>query len=290
MTRIIRSLSEISDRYDALFCDVWGCIHDGREAFAEAADALRAFREKGGAVILVTNSPRQRARVAQQLDEIGVPEDAWDVIATSGDSARTALFRGIVGERVHFIGRDHERKVFEPPRIVPDPVPVRVVPLEQAEGIVCAGPEDPFEDPAVHTEAFREAIARGLKFLCLNPDVIVDIGEDRHWCAGALAQLYTELGGTSLYFGKPHAPIYDLARRRLERLGRTVPDARILCVGDGLHTDISGAADQGLDALFVAAGLAAEETLDGPDPHPERLAAHLAAEGRDPEWTIGFLR
>ena len=94
MTRIVHALSDISADYDALFCDVWGCVHNGREAFPEAVAALQAFRAKGGTVVLVTNAPRAWTEVAKGLDEIGVPRDAWDAIATSGDSARTALFTG----------------------------------------------------------------------------------------------------------------------------------------------------------------------------------------------------
>lgn len=290
MTRIIHHLEEIADRYDAVFCDVWGCLHDGRHPFDEAVAALRAFRQKGGAVILVTNAPRARAQVAIQLDRIGVPRDCWDVIATSGDSARVAMFEGAIGEKLHFIGSDSDLTVFEPLKLLDDPADIRRVPLADAEGIVCAGPEDPHADPAVYSDDFRFAIERGMKLLCLNPDIIVDVGEKRQWCAGALAQLYTEMGGDSLYFGKPHPPIYDLARRRLVAMGLTVPDTRILCIGDGIHTDVKGAVDEGLDALFVTGGLAAEETLDGRHPDPERLNAYLSREGLDPEFSIGFLR
>ena len=132
------------------------------------------------------------------------------------------------------------------------------------------------------------AKTKGLKLLCANPDIVVDRGESREWCAGALAQLYTEMGGESLYFGKPHPPIYDLARRRLAALG--VSDARIICIGDGIKTDIQGAMGEDLDCLFITGGLAAQETKTADQPDPAALDRYLAAEMLSPTYSIGFLR
>lgn len=291
MTRIIQSLADVSADYDALFCDLWGCVHDGIRPFPAAIAALQSYRAKGGKVVLVTNSPRPRASVAAQLAEIGVPGDAWDVIATSGDSARAAMFLGVVGQKVWFIGDgDTDMGFFTPLKILDNPLSITKVPLDEAEGIVCTGPFDPLADPSVYRGDFLHAKTRGLKLLCANPDIVVDRGPVREWCAGALAQLYTEMGGESLYFGKPHPPIYDLARRRLMALG-DIEDPRILAVGDGIATDIAGAMGEGIDALFVSGGLAAEEF--GPDPeHPDpaRIEAWLAARQLSPMYTVGRLR
>ncbi|HHL22146.1 MAG TPA: TIGR01459 family HAD-type hydrolase, partial [Aliiroseovarius sp.] len=130
--QVIDSLSQISGRYRVLFCDLWGCLHDGYRAFPDAVAALTAFRAAGGTVLLLTNSPRPRAAVARQLDKIGVPRDCWDVIASSGDSARAAMFQGVVGQKVFFIGEPTDLSFFEPPSVVPDPVPIERVPLDQA--------------------------------------------------------------------------------------------------------------------------------------------------------------
>ncbi|MEO0916901.1 MAG: TIGR01459 family HAD-type hydrolase, partial [Pseudomonadota bacterium] len=230
---IIRALSEVSDRYDAVFCDLWGCLHNGIQAFPDAVEALRAFRAKGGKVVLLTNAPRARAEVAKQLVTFNVPDDCWDTIATSGDSARAAMFHGAVGEKVWFMGQPFDQPFFDPLKLVQKPVAVRQVPLEDAEGIVCLGPFDPYADPSINRPQFLFAKQKGLKLLCANPDIVVDRGDKREWCAGALAALYEEMGGESLYFGKPHPPIYDLARRRLAELGPLPVDARILAIGDG---------------------------------------------------------
>ena len=290
MTRIITSISEISESYDALFCDLWGCVHDGLTPFAEAVAALKAFRAKGGTVMMVTNAPRPHAPVRRQLERLGVPSDAYDGIATSGDSARAAMLRGAVGGKVYFIGQSHDQDFFTPLELIENPVVISQVALEQAEGIVCCGPFDPLADPDEMWARFLQAKARGLKLLCANPDIVVDRGETREWCAGALAKLYTEMGGESLYFGKPHPPIYDLARRRLEALGKDIPDSRILCVGDGILTDIDGAMGEDLDSLFITGGLAAQETQTTDQPDPAALTAYLTKEMRQPTYCIGKLR
>ncbi|MDW3182476.1 TIGR01459 family HAD-type hydrolase [Roseobacter sp.] len=290
MNRIVTHLSEISAQYDALFVDLWGCVHNGVNALPEAVTALQNYRAQGGKVVLVTNSPRPRAGVEKQLITFGVPDDSWDTIATSGDSARSAMYRGIVGEKVWHIGYPGEEKFFEPIGVVEDPVDIRMVPLEEAEGIVCTGPRDPLADPSVMRPEFLMAKQRGLKLLCANPDIVVDRGEQREWCAGALAQLYTEMGGESLYFGKPHPPIYDLARRRLSALGTDIPDSRILAIGDGVLTDIAGAMGEDIDSLFISGGLAAAETRTETQPDPEALTAYLQKEMSNPTYTIGYLR
>jgi HAD superfamily hydrolase (TIGR01459 family) len=290
MTRLITALSEIAPRYDALFVDLWGCVHDGVRALPDACAALVAYRAAGGAVVLVTNSPRPRGDVERQIRHFGVPDAAWDTIASSGDSARAAMFRGAVGERVYFIGQPGEKLFFEPIAVVDDPVRVTPVPLEEAEGIVCTGPFDPLADPAGMRPQFLYAIQKGLKLLCANPDIVVDRGGVREWCAGALARLYTQMGGESLYFGKPHPPIYDLAHRRLGEIGRDTDNARILAIGDGAQTDIRGAMGEDIDSLFITGGLAAKETKTARQPDEAALADYLARENVSPTYAIGYLR
>lgn len=290
MTRIVSALAEISAQYDALFVDLWGCVHNGVTAFPEAVAALRAYKENGGTVLLLTNSPRPRKAVEAQLLTMNVPEECWDTIATSGDSARAAMYQGVVGQKVYFIGEDQDQAFFEPLKILDDPLEIEKVPLAEAEGMVCTGPFDPMADPEVMRPEFLLAKQRGLKFLCANPDIVVDRGEEREWCAGALAKLYTEMGGESLYFGKPHPPIYDLARRRLRSIGKDTEDSRILAIGDGIRTDVLGAVGEGIDSLYITGGLAAEETGTTHQPDPAKLDAYLAEQELSPTFAIGKLR
>ena len=179
MTRIIESFADISDNYDAAFVDLWGCMHNGLVAFSAAVAAMQAFRAKGGTVVLVTNAPRPRGPVQKQIARLGIPTDAWDTIATSGDSARSAMFRGAVGQKVYFIGEDHDHSFFEPLKLIEDPVEITRVPLTEAEGIVCCGPFDPLAAPDVYRGDFLYAKTKGMKLLCANPDIVVDRGEVR---------------------------------------------------------------------------------------------------------------
>ncbi len=291
MTQIIETLADISDRYDALLVDLWGCLHNGVQAFPDAVAALQSYRQRGGKVVLLTNAPRPRANVAKQIVTFGVPDDAWDVIVTSGDSARSAMFRGAVGENVWFMGQETmDMGFFDPLKIIENPANITRVPLEEAEGIVCTGPFDPHAHPDTLRPQLLLAKQKGLKLLCANPDIVVDRGEVREWCAGAVAKLYTEMGGESLYFGKPHPPIYDLARRRLFALGADIPDASILAIGDGILTDVKGAMGEDIDCLFITGGLAAAETQTNTQPQPDALASYLEQEQSAPTYAIGFLR
>ncbi|NNU79523.1 TIGR01459 family HAD-type hydrolase [Halovulum dunhuangense] len=291
MNQTIPALDAISDRYDVLFCDLWGCLHNGRDVFPDAARALIRFRQGGGTVILVTNSPRPRPAVRAQLGQLGAPEECYDDIASSGDAAQAAMAAGQFGRRVFHIGPERDLVFFEDEN--GGPIDVTRVPLEEAEGVICTGLfDDRSETPEDYRLTLMRAKARGLKLLCANPDIVVDLGHQRIYCAGALAALYTELGGKSYYFGKPHAPIYNLARTRAETIrGARLREESILCVGDGIHTDILGGMGEGFDTLFVAGGLAAEETgiKDG-QPDPEKLKRFLEREKLSPTATIGFLR
>ncbi|SEV93144.1 HAD-superfamily class IIA hydrolase, TIGR01459 [Cognatiyoonia koreensis] len=291
MTQIISAFSEVSDRYDAAFVDLWGCMHNGIAAIPEAVKAMQDYRARGGLVVLVTNSPRPWDSVAKQIADFGVPDDAWDAIATSGDSARAAMYLGAVGSKVWFMGESpRDDDFFKPLKIIEDPVTITKVPLQEAEGIICCGPFDPLADLDVNRPEFLYAKQKGLKLLCANPDIVVDRGEVREWCAGALAALYTEMGGESLYFGKPHPPIYDLARRRLAALDKAPNDPAIICIGDGIGTDILGGQQEDLDTLFITGGLAKEETGTDQQPDPALLDQYLKDQMTTATYSIGYLR
>ena len=290
MVRIVESLAEIAAPYDALLCDLWGCVHDGEVPLPGAVDALRAYRAGGGKVILVTNAPRQRRLIADHLGEMGLPRDAWDDIASSGDAARAAMYQGAVGTKVWFMGEPRDEAFFDPLNLIADPAPITRVPLEEAEGIVCIGPFDPLADPADLRPQLLYAKQKGLKLLCANPDLVVDRGAVREWCAGEVARIYTEMGGESLYFGKPHPAIYDLARARLSALGGSIDNSRILAIGDGIHTDVQGALGEDIDSLFITGGLAVQATRTDRQPDPEALNAFIAKEMVTPTFAMGFLR
>ena len=290
--RIIERLREISDRYDALFCDVWGCVHNGIRPFAEAVKALAEFRSEGGAVVMLTNAPRPWRHVERQFAALGVPRDSWDLIVTSGDAAKTALFEMHAGQRVFHIGPDRDSGFLDPDTCAQRTAGIEQVLIGEADGIVCTGlNDDSIESPEDYRGILSAAAAQGLPFLCVNPDIVVDRGAHRVFCAGALAQLYAELGGRVLLFGKPRPDIYQLARTRLaETNPEPISDRRILCIGDGVATDIKGAERQQLACLFVSGGLAAKETGTLRSPDLKRLREFCLSSGITPEYVIGKLR
>jgi len=253
--QIVAGLSALSARYDVLLCDVWGVIHNGREAFPAACDALSRFRRAGGEVVLISNAPRPSAGVVAQLDAMAVPRDAISAVVTSGDATRTLLAARAPGPGWK-LGPDRDDPLY-------DGLGLAFSDLDAAAFIACTGPfDDETETPEDYRERFAGAARRGLPMICANPDIVVQRGDRLIYCGGALAQLYEALDGQVLMAGKPHAAIYDLALARAAELaGRPIDRARVLCVGDGPRTDLRGANAQGLDALFIAAGIHGQEIL-----------------------------
>lgn len=296
MTDIITNLSEISGRYDAVLCDLWGCLHNGKTPFPAAVAALQAYRAQGGKVILLTNAPRPNSSIIKQLDGMGVPRDAWDDVVTSGDAAQYAMLSGAVGTRVHHIGAPKDEAFFtdfadDLKSYAASQPKIERVALKDATGIVCTGLiDDTTETPDDYRLTLRLAKNFDLPMLCANPDLIVHMGDQLLYCAGALAQAYVELGGTALYFGKPHPPIYDLARRRLAAMGLP-DDAQILAIGDGINTDVQGAISEGIDALFITGGIAADQFgSDSDHPNKGSLEIWLGEQQLSPSYAMGHLR
>jgi HAD superfamily hydrolase (TIGR01459 family) len=263
-------LSAIADRYDAIICDVWGVLHDGLHAHPGVPEALTAFR-RHGPVVLVTNAPRPSGPVVRQLESLGVPHAAFDGIVSSGDVVRSHLIAA--GHRaVYHIGPMRDRPLYEGTAIKIVATP------EDADVIVAAGMrDDDVDKPDDYRDELARCLATGTPFVCANPDIIVERGAGFVWCAGALARLYDEMGGHALQFGKPHPPIYEAALRIVTERAGDAP--RVLAIGDGLPTDISGANAQGFDVLFITEGIHAADLGPPLQPDPEKVAARLAREG-----------
>lgn len=262
MTTVISGLGELARRYDALLCDVWGVIHNGRESFPDACAALTRWRQEAGPVILISNAPRPAQAVAYQLDGLSVPRASWSAIVTSGDVSRTLLAARAPGPAFR-IGPPKDDPLYSD-------LGLKFAGVDEAAFVACSGPNyEDVETPEDYRAVLTAAAGRGLVMICANPDLLVQRGDALIYCAGALAKLYETLGGTVVWAGKPYSPIYDLA---FEEAGR--PDrARVLAIGDGLLTDLAGARDQRLDALFVADGVHATEALT---PEGEIDATRLA--------------
>ncbi|CAM5403276.1 HAD superfamily hydrolase (TIGR01459 family) [Aquamicrobium terrae] len=283
LPKTIAALDALSGRYSALLCDVWGVVHNGETHFPDAAAALAKARAAGVAVVLITNSPRRSRDVVAQLRAIGVPDQAYDRVVTSGDVTRDLIAQG--PRMIFHLGPDRDASLF-------DGLDVEPVEEFEAQGVVCTGLfEDEVETPADYAELLQRLRARNLPFICANPDIIVERGERLIWCAGALARDYAQMGGRTLIAGKPHAPIYRAAlQAAADVLGREPDRAEVLAIGDGVMTDVKGGADNGLDVLYVSGGIHARDYGEPLAPDPERLAAFLEKHGYSPVAVIPRLR
>lgn len=247
--------ADLADGYEVALCDLWGVVHDGSRAFAEALDALRRFRRAGGRVVLVTNAPRPRGPVLTQLAGLGVTDDAFDALVTSGDVTVAAIVeRGAAP--VHHIGPERDLALFEAVRRRSGSAPALSA-LADAHYVVVSGlRNDETETPGDYAAELDAMRGRGLTMVCANPDVTVHVGHGVRYCGGALAEAYAALGGDTVLAGKPHPPIYAAALAEAEAaLGRAVDRSKVLAIGDGLRTDVAGAAAQGLDVLFITDGI-----------------------------------
>jgi len=268
------ALSAVAADYDVLLCDVWGVIHNGRESWPEPCEALTRFNQQGGHVVLISNSPRPASDVIAQLDALGVPRDSWQAFVTSGDATRVELAARAPGP-AWIIGPERDDTLYEG------------LGLARAQGAADAAflsvtgmIDDETETPEDYRASLTEAVARDLELICANPDRIVQRGDRIIYCGGSLADLYESIGGRVTMAGKPYGPIYALALAEAGRLlGRPVDRSRVLCIGDGVVTDVLGANRQALDCLFIAQGIhgdAARGNNDALD--PARAAALLTSE------------
>lgn len=278
-------LARLAPRYDGLLVDLWGCLHDGVAPHAAAVEALSRFRAGGGRVVLLSNAPRGAAAVACQLRRIGVPDEAWDAIMTAGEAVRLAFAErqpafAALGRRFHAIGTAGAAALL-------NGLEYRPASLDEADFVLCCGIRHPGETLAEVAPELARARARGLPLVCTNPDRFVLRGGVRELCAGTLAAAYAARGGRVIEEGKPHSAIY---RRALALLDGVAP-ARVLAIGDGIETDIAGAAGAGLASLWITGGLPAHDWGIAPQAPPpqDRLEETCAAHGVMPAAVMPML-
>jgi HAD superfamily hydrolase (TIGR01459 family) len=252
--RFVERLRDVTDRVDVLLSDIWGVVHNGLEAFPEACEALHSHRSRGGTVILITNAPRPADSVRRQLRKLGVTDVTYDAIVTSGDLTRHYV-AGHPGRKVFWLGPERDSSIYRGLDAV-------LSPLEEADYLICTGLlDDETETAEDYRPMMLKARERNLPFICANPDIVVERGDRLIYCAGAIAELYRELGGEVIFYGKPHRPIYERAMELAaeQRQGRTVSRERVLAIGDSVRTDLVGAHGFGIDCLFVTRGIHSEE-------------------------------
>jgi len=247
--RFIDHARELTASADIILSDIWGVVHDGLKGFPEACAALLEFRQRGGTVILITNAPRPADSVQRQLRKMNIADETYDAIVSSGDLTRNYVAAHLQNS-VFQIGPARDNPMFRG-------FDVKFAPLESAGYILCTGPfDDEVETAEDYREMMTEARKRNLTFICANPDIVVERGDRLIYCAGAIAELYRELGGEVIFYGKPHAPIYDRALEIAEaKRGKPTPKSRILAIGDSVRTDLTGANAMGIGCLFVTRGI-----------------------------------
>jgi HAD superfamily hydrolase (TIGR01459 family) len=267
----------LASGYDVVLCDVWGVVHNSLVAYAEAGTALTRFRRQGGTVVLITNAPRPSEVVRALLDDLKVAREAYDAIVSSGDVTR-AIIATRQGQRAFHIGPARDVPMF-------DGLDAPLVPIESADYVVCSGLfDDTSETPQDYGALIAAMRARGLPMVCANPDIVVERGDKLVYCAGAIADLYAEAGGSVLFAGKPYRPIYEQALAVAQALrGRPTAPERVLAIGDSVRTDLGGAAAFGIDCLFVTRGIHAEELGGREQPDATVLSDIFAAAGLVPK-------
>src|ERR1051326_2325417 len=232
---LITGLSEIAAGYDAAICDVWGVLHNGKQAYLGAADAMRRFRAERGPVVLLSNAPRLADGVEWLFDRVGLPKDFYDGIVTSGSAARADLLRHTEGKPalpLFCLGPSRDNPLFQG-------LNVKLVAADEADVVLCTGLfDDETETPDDYRGMLQQFRARSLPFLCANPDIIVQRGDKLIYCAGAIARLYESMGGEVVYYGKPYPAVFE---RAVAALRAKAPAKRPLVIGDGIETDILGA-------------------------------------------------
>ena len=283
---ILDGIAPLADRYDGYVLDLWGVVHNGKQVYPGVAEALGELKARGKRVVFLTNAPRRAWFIGTKLDRMGLDRALYDGIMSSGEIAWMMLkdrkhpFFAPLGRRAVHIGPDRDLSVIEEDvaELVADPA--------EADFLLNTGP-DPDRgsmDPEPYRPALEAAAAHGLPMVCVNPDRHVMVGADRLICAGALADIYLNMGGRVFEVGKPDPAVYDPVMAMLGMADRS----RVLAIGDTPHTDLAGAQAAGLDALWAMTGLAAH--AHGENPDPEVLRQVALSEGVDPIAAIRALR
>ncbi|WP_341760323.1 TIGR01459 family HAD-type hydrolase [Candidatus Endowatersipora endosymbiont of Watersipora subatra] len=276
----INGLSVISTSYDAIFCDIFGVLHNGCIKYKDAVSALLRFRNEGGKVVLMTNSPKTVPHVIEQLRILDIEDQVYDDIVTSGEVTRNLICKG----SVFHLGPERDISLF-------DTLDVDRETVDKAQKIVCTGLfNEDHETPDQYEEMLLDLLDRGLPMICANPDIAVERGDRLVWCAGSLAQMYKKMGGLVMFAGKPNQCIYKLAMSKLGIIHSQLSDkTRILAVGDGILTDIFGAQSAELNSLFISSGIHASE-YGGKCPDSKMLRAFLSSYNLDSVTWMPYLR
>ena len=271
-------MATLAADYDGFILDLWGVIHDGVQPYPGAADCLRRLRDAGKSAVMLSNAPRRVAVAQTSLRAMGISDDLYTGIMTSGEAThlllrdRTDPWFAALGRRVYHLGPARDHNVFQ------DLDLELVARPEDADFVLNTGPDDAggATDLADWEGLLQDFRRHNLKMICANPDLEVMRGPLRLICAGLLTQRYEALGGEARWVGKPNAAVYAPVQLMLG-----VPTSRILAVGDTPRTDLAGAAGVGIDSCWVLGGIHAADF-----PNPDAAIAHARAAGFAPRALV----
>jgi len=229
----------IVESYDLFFIDIWGVVHNGIMLHDNAIKVLENLSNLNKEFILLTNAPRPNKTVVNFLKEMGL-KNFFENVFTSGEAALKYLIKELKNQKFFHIGPSRDFDLFKSFE------KNKVLNIQDADYLLCTGLfEDSSDDLNYYKNLFSKYTSK--KMICTNPDLIVDRGNQREHCAGAVAKSFEEIEGEVIYFGKPHPPVYNLSSE--------IKNKKILCVGDNLNTDIKGANIQNYDSLLITSGI-----------------------------------
>ena len=239
-------LKSIINRYDLFFIDLWGVVHNGIELYENSINVLDNLAAAKKDFVLLTNAPRPNATVINFLKKMGLKK-YFENVFTSGEAAHKYLISELGKKNFFHIGPPRDFDLFK--NIEKN----NVLNIEDADYFLCTGL---FEDQENDLDYYKKLLSNhtSKKMICTNPDLIVDRGEEREYCAGSVAKSFEEIKGEVIYFGKPHPPVYNLSTNIINK--------KVLCIGDNLNTDIKGANIQNFDSLLITNGIHRKEILD----------------------------
>jgi len=241
-----KGIKSIVNRYDLFFIDLWGVVHNGIELYENSLDVLDKLTAANKNFVLLTNAPRPNVTVIKFLKKLGLKK-YFENVYTSGEAAHKYLIKELGKKNFFHIGPPKDFDLFK--NIEKN----NVSEIEDADYFLCTGL---FEDQENDLNYYKNLLTSHIskKMICTNPDLIVDRGEKREYCAGSVAKSFEEIKGEVIYFGKPHPPVYNLSTK--------IKNKNVLCIGDNLNTDIKGANVQNFDSLLITNGIHKKEILD----------------------------
>ena len=269
----IDTLSSIADRFDAFFIDQFGVLHDGRLPYHGAVAALSALTGAGKHVLLLSNSGKRAASNVVRLERLGFERGLYTDIVTSGEVGWAMLASERAGQTCLLISSGGDRSAVAG-------LPIAITgEADACDFVLIAGSEGDRFPLDRYREWLAPAAARGVPAYCTNPDMQMLTPQGLRFGAGQIAMTYSELGGAVTWIGKPYPAIYAAARA----LVMDVPSERILCVGDSVEHDVTGAVRAGLATCLVRTGIIAD-IADG------ELAARIDRAGVSPNFILPNLQ